>query len=125
MTNRACALERGDFAAASPALEQNPGLLFATNGIGESVLHFLAVENNQPGVKWLHGRGADLNAANAFGSPLLFEAALLGHRDLFLWLVDHGADPAKQDAQGQSIGEYLTDFEEFEMIEFIQNHLTL
>jgi hypothetical protein len=85
------ALEQGDFAAASALLLQDPRLIDHANNLGETVLHFLAVENNQPAVEWLASRGADLNPSNEFGTPLLFEVAQLGYRELLLWLVRHGA----------------------------------
>lgn len=113
------ALERADFSRASTLLEQDSSLIDERNSIGESLLHFLAVENNRQAVEWLHARGADLNASNEFGTPLLFEVAQLGYRDLFLWLIEHGADPKKKDTLGQSICEYLADFNKPEMIEFI------
>jgi len=118
-------LERADFSAASTLLDRDSSLLHEGNGIGESVLHFLAVENNQPAIEWLHARGADLNTTNEFGTPLLFEVAQLGYRDLLLWLIEHGADPKKKDVQGQRIDEYLAEFDKPEMIEFIKQHITL
>jgi ankyrin repeat protein len=117
------ALERADFSGASTLLEQDSSLLDERNGIGESVLHFLAVENNRQAVEWLRARGSDLNATNEFGTPLLFEVAQLGYRDQFLWLIEHGADPKKIDAQGQSIDEYLAEFDKSEMIQFINQHI--
>ena len=119
------ALESADFFAASTLLDGDSSLLHERNGIGESVLHFLAIENNRPAVEWLHSRGADLNAANEFGTPLLFEVAQLAYRELLLWLIEHGADPKKKDAQGQRIDEYLAEFDKPEMIEFIKQHIAL
>src|SRR5260370_40302662 len=95
------ALEQGDFAAASTLLQHDPRLINSVNDVGETALHFLAVENNRPSVEWLQSRGADLNSTNEFGTPLLFEVAQLGYRDLFLWLVRRGADPKKKNADGQ------------------------
>lgn len=118
------ALERADFSGASALLEKDSSLVDERNGIGESVLHFLAVENNRQAVEWLHARGgSDLNAANEFGTPLLFEVAQLGYRDLLLWLIEHGADPKKKDAEGQRIDEYLADIDQPEMVEFIKQHI--
>ncbi len=118
------ALERGDFSAASTLLDKDSSLLHEVNCIGESVLHFLAVENNRPAAEWLQTRGADLNTANDFGTPLLFEVAALGYRDLLLWLVDRGADPKRNDSQGHRIDEYLAEHDNREMIEFIKRHIT-
>lgn len=39
------------------------------NGIGETGLHFLAVENDGAAVAWLHARGSDLNTRDPFDSP--------------------------------------------------------
>lgn len=113
----------GDFSTAEILLRNNPQLLEARNGIGETVLHYLAVEDCLLGIEWLHARGASLNATNEFGTPLLFEVAQLEYRDLFLWLIDHGADPRKKDAQGQSIDQYLAEFKKTEMIAFITPHI--
>ncbi len=119
------ALEQGDPSTADELLQYDPSLIHATNGLGESVLHFLAVENNQPAVSWLREHGADLNVTNEFGIPMLFEVALLGYKDLFLWLVDHGADPTKKNADLQSISEYLLESGKLDMIAFIKENLTL
>jgi len=61
-------LEQGDFSAAAMLLQTEPELISQRDGIGETVLHFLAVENNRAAVEWLHTRGADLNATNEFGN---------------------------------------------------------
>ena len=119
------ALEQGDFSAASGLLQKNPGLISERNSIGESILHFFAVENNQAAVEWLHNRGADLNARNEFGAPLLFEVALLGYRELLMWLVHHGADPKKKNADGQSIDEYLAECDKTEMLDFVKKRIIL
>jgi ankyrin repeat protein len=119
------ALEQGDVSLASSLLEKDSTLIDERNGIGESVLHFLAVENNRHAVQWLHTQGSDLNAVNEFGTPLLFEVALLGYRELFIWLVEHGADPNKTNAEGQRIEDYLAEFSKAEMIDFIKQHFTL
>ena len=39
---------------ASLFLEEEPGLLESKNGIGETVLHYLVVENDIEGVTWLY-----------------------------------------------------------------------
>jgi len=118
------ALEQTDFVAAAALLAKDPRLIDERNGIGETVLHFLAVENNQPAVEWLHARRADPNATNEFGVPLLFEVAELGYRDLFVWLLEHGADPNKRKSDGQSIEEHLAERGDTGMIAFIKEHVT-
>lgn len=99
---------RHDDAAA--LVEQDPGLLSLNNGIGETVLHFLAVENDLEGVAWLHARGADLHTKNKFGTPALFEVAQLEYRALYTWFVSHGADRAATDAEGNDLVQHLIEY---------------
>jgi len=40
---------------------------------------------------------------------VLFEVATLGYRELFLWLIEHGADPLATNNDGQNILDYLYD----------------
>lgn len=115
------AVETGDHTGANKLLEQTPSLIDRRNSIGETVLHFLAVENHQPGVDWLLREGADPNPINGAGTPLLFEVALLGYKDLFLFLVENGADPGVKHSEGQSIVEYLMEFEKADMIAFVKD----
>ena len=50
-------LQLGDFAAASSMLALQPNLISERNSIGESVLHYLAVEDCQEAIEWLYSRG--------------------------------------------------------------------
>jgi hypothetical protein len=50
-----------EFDSAELLLVQNAKLIEARNGIGETVLHFLAVEDDAAGVAWLRARGADID----------------------------------------------------------------
>jgi ankyrin repeat protein len=92
---------------AEDLLNANPSLFDLRNSIGETVLHFLAVENDIQGVEWLHDRGFSLDTKNRFGEPLVFEAADFGHKELVLWLAHHGADFSVVDRKNRNIGEYL------------------
>lgn len=100
----------GDYKAAEDLLRKNPGLLKLRNGAGETVLHYLAVENAAEGVAWLHGKGADLDTKNDFGTPVLFEVAQLGYKDLFSWFVARGADIRAVDDYGQGLIAFLTEY---------------
>jgi ankyrin repeat protein len=78
-------------AAAATLLDAEPALVFARDGLGETALHYLAVENQLEAVKWLFARGATLDTvSDVQGSPLS-EAASLGYEELVAWLLDHGA----------------------------------
>jgi hypothetical protein len=96
-----------NFAHAEGMLAADPDLFDLRNSIGETVLHFLAVENDSEGVAWLHARGFSLNTKNRFGVPMVFEIADLSHKDLLLWLAQNGADLSAVDRKNRGIFEYL------------------
>ena len=112
-----------DLSAAEALIRERPALLHLSNGIGETVLHFLAVEDDRHGVAWLHARGADLNTKNSFGAPVLFEVASLEYKELFCWLVEHGADPYATDNDGQSLVEHLIEHDHEAMAAWVQSCL--
>ncbi len=111
-----------EFDVAEALLREDPNLIDERNGIGETVLHFLAVEDFLAGIEWLHAHGGCLHTSNKWGTPLLFEVAQLGYRDLFLWLAAHGADPRQRDQDGRSVWEYLTESGKPDMIAFINSY---
>ena len=56
-------------------LKRHPELLRADYSLGETVLHFLAIENYTGAVRFLAEAGADVNAKDKFGdTPLLSDA---------------------------------------------------
>ncbi len=114
------ALFAEDYGEASRLVSSRPELLHLMNGIGETALHFLAVEDDQAAVAWLHGRGADINTKNEFGTPVIFEVASLGYKDLFGWFVEAGADVRAQDAGGQDLVEHLLEFDKEEMVTWVR-----
>jgi hypothetical protein len=117
------ALFAEDYDEASRLVGSRPELLHLMNGIGETVLHFLAVEDDQGAVTWLHARGSDINTKNEFGTPVLFEVASLGYKDLFAWFVEAGADVRAQDADGQDLVEHLFEFDKEEMVRWVQTQI--
>lgn len=110
------AVSTGDYKAADDLLRKNPGLVKLRNSIGETVLHDLAVENVAKGVAWLHGKGADLDTKNNFGTPVLFEVALLGYKELFAWFVHHGANTRAVDEYDQNLIAFLTEHHKTKMV---------
>ena len=111
-----------DFALAEQLLRDQPSLLHLTNGLGETVLHFLAVENDQEGVSWLHAKGADLDTKNSFGTPALFEVASLEYKELFKWFVARGANVRATDAEDQDLVLHLLEYEHNEMAEWVRQN---
>lgn len=72
-------------------LDEEPKLIVARNDLGETALHFLAVENQIDAVRTLITRGADLNTLSNVGGTPLSEAASLGYVDLAKYLLSVGA----------------------------------
>ena len=108
-----------DFPAAEKLLSENPSLVNARDGLGETVLHFLAVENDLEGVSWLHARGFSLDERNKFGTPTVFEVAQLEYRELFVWFVHNGADLSLKDGEGNDIVANLLEYGKEEMAQFV------
>ena len=108
-----------NFHQAEKLLTENPGLPTLRNGIGETVLHFLAVENDGEGVSWLHSHGFSLSEKNKFGIPMVFEVAQLEYRELFLWFTHHGADLSEKDADGNDLATHLIENGKNEMAQFV------
>ena len=72
-------------------LKRRPELLRADYSLGETVLHFLAIENYTEAVRFLAQAGADVNTKNKFGDTPLISAAQLGHEEMVRILLQFGA----------------------------------
>ena len=122
--NELCALVwQGDFTGAEYLLQERPHLMTLRNGIGETVLHYLAVEDDLRGVSWLRSRGFDLNVKNEFGTPVVFEVAQLGYKELLLWFIREGADMSATDSDSHDIRTYLLEYDQHEMASFLNEHI--
>src|SRR5437868_10207723 len=55
----------------------DPTVLDLRTGLGETALHYLAVENYADAVQLLIDLGADVNVTNTSGATALFEASLV------------------------------------------------
>jgi hypothetical protein len=73
-------------------LKTNPGLLRARWRLGETPLHFLAIEGYLDGVRLLGQLGIDVNAANELGDTALTEVVTLGNAQMVEELLRLGAD---------------------------------
>lgn len=77
---------------AAALLEAEPALLQSRTGLGETALHYLAVENQLSAVTWLVERGASVNVVNEVGTTPLSDAASLGYVEMVQLLLRHGAE---------------------------------
>jgi ankyrin repeat protein len=74
-------------------LGSNPDLRTAHWNLGQSALHFLAIESRADAVSLLLQNGWDPNAVNEFGDTPLIDACLLGNIEIAKLLLENGADP--------------------------------
>ncbi|MFX1682878.1 ankyrin repeat domain-containing protein [Mitsuaria sp. CC2] len=117
------ALYAKEYERAEALVATRPELTHLMNGIGETVLHFLAVENDQAAVAWLHARGSDINTKDSFSEPVLFQVASLGYKELFSWLVAAGADPFANGPHDQDLVDYLLEFDKEEMADWVRGQI--
>ena len=73
-------------------------ILELRTGIGETALHYLAVDNYGSGVQTLIDLGASVHVTNEFGRSPLDEAAMVGAADAVAVLRRAGAVPSAPDA---------------------------
>ena len=111
-----------EFEIANRLLDAAPHLLNLGNSLGETVLHFLAVENDIEGVSWMHSKGAAIDTKSEFGTPAIFEVAQLGYKELLEWFVQNGADVHIVDADGNGLVDHLNEFEKAEMREYVRRY---
>lgn len=91
---------------AQQMLSENPELITEKNGIGETVFHYVVIENALPEAKWLFENGSNINNQNDFGRTPLSEAACLGYQKMCEFLLSSGADPAIRDTyNGTALSE--------------------
>jgi ankyrin repeat protein len=81
-----------DIESALKEAKQDPSLLNIRNGIGETVFHYVIVENRIDLAEKLLKAGSDINTVNNFQQSPLIEAVELGYLEMVKWLVHNGAD---------------------------------
>jgi ankyrin repeat protein len=111
-----------DYELAERLLSATPQLLTLCSGIGETALHYLAVENDIDGVAWLHSKGATIDTKNEFGTPVIFEVAQLDYKELLAWFVKNGADLHAVDKYGEGLAAHLLEYEQIEMREHVRQY---
>jgi ankyrin repeat protein len=72
-------------------LEEHPEIIELRTGLGETALHYLAIENYAAAVRLLIDLGASVHVTNDFGSSALDEARLAGANDAVAVLEQAGA----------------------------------
>lgn len=82
-----------DPAEALLLLDANPDLRTAHWNLGQTSLHFVAIEGFVDAVGLLLENGFDPNARNQFGDTPLLDVCVLEHVEIAGLLLKHGADP--------------------------------
>lgn len=78
---------------AGEMLRDHPWLRSATWRLGESLMHFLAVENYPVGVKWMLENGFDVDTVNELGDTAFFEVVKIENYRMAQLLLEYGANP--------------------------------
>jgi len=68
-------------------------VLETRSNLGETLLHWLAIEGFTEAVQRLLGLGADANTADKFGNPVLPHAVIVKQTAIVRALLEAGADP--------------------------------
>jgi len=108
-----------DLKTAGEMLASDPGLLRVRNGIGETVMHFLVVENGLETVAWLIGKGAEVDTKNEFGQTPLMEAASLGLIEMCRLLIAHGANFRYLNSREESVFSAAAESDQAEALEYL------
>lgn len=77
---------------AAQMLADNRERLQEKSSVGETALHYLAIENDLEGVTFLISQGAEVDSRDNSNCTPLMHAAQLGNDEMCLLLMEHGAD---------------------------------
>jgi len=78
-------------------LQRNPALLTDVNGIGETALADVVIENYLEAARFLLDAGADINTRDMSSETPLIQAAHLGYREMVALLLERGAQVNARD----------------------------
>jgi ankyrin repeat protein len=106
---------------AEDMLKKHADLIGIKSSIGETALHYLAVENDREAVAWLVSKGADINTVNKWGVPVIFEVAQHEYKELLTWFIQNGANLNAKTPNGCTIYKHLNMFIKPNMIKYLKN----
>jgi ankyrin repeat protein len=79
------------------------------NGLGESMLHWYAIEGDVDVVEKIIALGFDVDTTNSFGRTPLFECVTIDRWDIVEILLAHGARADIKDQNDEDVFDYLED----------------
>lgn len=109
------ALEQGR--AVPPSLAT---VLSNRNGLGETMLHWYAIEGSVPVVEKMIALGFDVDTTNHYGSTPLCECAQLGKWEMVELLLARGARTDIRDCNGEDVFAFLEDNDEHENLRILR-----
>ena len=86
-------VQSGRLDEADQLLAANPEIITDRDAIGETPLHWLAIESEVVGVRLLIERGADVNTQDDFGNHIVYHAASVASIETLQTLLAAGGDP--------------------------------
>ena len=81
-----------DIESAIKAVKEDPSLLNVRDGVGETVFHYVVIENRIDLAQKLLDAGSNVDATEYWHTSPLMNAAELGYLEMVKWLVRNGAD---------------------------------
>lgn len=90
------------------------------SGIGETMLHWYAIEGDADVVEKIIGLGFDVNTVNRFHRTPLFECATIGRWEIVALLLAHGARTDVKDRNDEDVFEALEDQDKHEKAEILR-----
>ena len=98
-----------------------PMVLVNRNGLGESMLHWYAIEGEPKIIEKVIELGFDVNTTNKFGRTALFECVILARWEIVKLLLSHGARTDIRDQNDEDVFAYLQEAGEQEKTQKLQN----
>jgi ankyrin repeat protein len=95
-------------------------VLVNRNGLGESMLHWYAIEGGPEVIERIIGLGFDVNTTNTFGRTPLFECVLIDRWEVAELLLTHGARTDIRDQNDEDVFAYLDEGGEQEKAQKLQ-----
>ena len=91
-----------DLGQAKTEVQQDPSLLHARDGVGETAFHYAVVENRLDVATALLEWGSEINTSDHSSATPLMHAVELGYLEMVTWLVQNGANIDLKDESGET-----------------------
>lgn len=110
-----------DLKTAVKMLAEDSVVLRLRNELGETVMHFFAVENSPQEVLWLIEHGSEVDSQNLFKQTPLMEVAGMGRLEMCQLLISLGASFGYVNSRGESVLSAAASTDEAAVVEYLLN----